>query len=203
MEFRCLRAATYFAHGGKVGKTPPGTAPMSTTVLIVAFPRTPFYGGPIRRAFRLSQRRGWFSRLVSLLLPLPLRVRSPLGVSSIGGKRAFLGGGAQVWLRETRAATWGRPYGQIGTFWGRQMRTPAPTAHPKTLLLFRRADVLIGRFRAAQCAAPTAENGSGALAHQRQARLWSRTRCNFPQSQAPVGRWEFRLLLRFCAPELF
>ena len=69
---------------------------MSTTVLIVAFPRTPFYGGPIRRAFRLSQRRGWFSRLVSLLLPLPLRVRSPLGVSSIGGKRAFLGGGAQV-----------------------------------------------------------------------------------------------------------
>ena len=45
MEFRCLRAATYFSHGGKVGKTPPGTAPMSTTVLIVAFPRTPFYGG--------------------------------------------------------------------------------------------------------------------------------------------------------------
>ena len=24
--FRRLRAATYFAHGGKVGKTPPGTA---------------------------------------------------------------------------------------------------------------------------------------------------------------------------------
>ena len=107
--------------------------------LHAAYPWTPFYGGPIRRVFRLSQRRGWFSRLVSLLLPLPLRVRSPLGVSSIGGKRAFWGGGAQVWLRETRAATWGRPYGQIGTFWGGQMRTPAPTAHPKTLLLFRRA----------------------------------------------------------------
>ena len=26
--FRRLRAATYFAHGGKVGKTPPGTHPM-------------------------------------------------------------------------------------------------------------------------------------------------------------------------------
>ena len=108
-------------------------------MLIVAFPRTPFYGGPIRRAFRLSQRRGWFSRLVSLLLPLPLRVRSPLGVSSIGGKRAFWGGGAQVRLRETRAATWGRPYGQIGTFRGGRVRIPAPTAHPKTLLLFCRA----------------------------------------------------------------
>ena len=36
--FRRLRAATYFAHGGKVGKTPPGTAPMSTAVLIVAHP---------------------------------------------------------------------------------------------------------------------------------------------------------------------
>ena len=40
-EFRRLRAATYFAHGGKVGKTPPGTAPDEHFVLIVAFPRTP------------------------------------------------------------------------------------------------------------------------------------------------------------------
>ena len=43
-EFRRLRAATYFAHGGKVGKTPPGTAPDEHFVLIVAFPRTPFTG---------------------------------------------------------------------------------------------------------------------------------------------------------------
>ena len=55
--FRRLRAATYFAHGGKVGKTPPGTAPDEHFVLIVAFPRTPIYGGypldvvrPFRRA---------------------------------------------------------------------------------------------------------------------------------------------------------
>ena len=37
---RRLRAATYFAHGGKVG-----TAPNEHFVLIVAFPRTPIYGG--------------------------------------------------------------------------------------------------------------------------------------------------------------
>ena len=43
-KFRRLRAATYFAHGGKVGKTPPGTAPDEHFVLIVAFPRTPFTG---------------------------------------------------------------------------------------------------------------------------------------------------------------
>ena len=36
--FRRLRAATYFAHGGKVGKTPPGTAPDEHFVLIVAHP---------------------------------------------------------------------------------------------------------------------------------------------------------------------
>ena len=41
----CPGAATYFANGGKVGKTPPGTAPDEHFVLIVAFPRTPVYGG--------------------------------------------------------------------------------------------------------------------------------------------------------------
>ena len=41
-EFRRLRAASDFAHGGKVTKTPPGTAPDEHFVLIVAFPRTPF-----------------------------------------------------------------------------------------------------------------------------------------------------------------
>ena len=55
--FRRLRAATYFAHGGKVGKTPPGTAPDEHFVLIVAFPRTPFYGGR-QLGNRGSQRKG-------------------------------------------------------------------------------------------------------------------------------------------------
>ena len=43
--FRRLRAASDFARGGKVTKTPPGTAPDEHFVLIVAFPRTPIYGG--------------------------------------------------------------------------------------------------------------------------------------------------------------
>ena len=50
-EFRRLRAASDFAHGGKVTKTPPGTAPDEHFVLIVAFPRTPIYGGyPLEQA---------------------------------------------------------------------------------------------------------------------------------------------------------
>ena len=48
--FRRLRAATYFAHGGKVGKTPPGTRPMdygSASLRLGPedrFPRTPLRG---------------------------------------------------------------------------------------------------------------------------------------------------------------
>ena len=43
-RFRRLRAASDFARGGKVTKTPPGTAPDEYFVLIVAFPRTPLRG---------------------------------------------------------------------------------------------------------------------------------------------------------------
>ncbi len=43
--FRRLRAATYFAHGGKVGKTPPGTAQDGHFVSIFALPPDPRYGG--------------------------------------------------------------------------------------------------------------------------------------------------------------
>ena len=42
--FRRLRAASYFARGGKVTKTPPGTAQDERSALIFAFPRTPFTG---------------------------------------------------------------------------------------------------------------------------------------------------------------
>ena len=50
-EFRRLRAASDFARGGKVTKTPPGTAPDEHFVLIVAFPRTPIYGSyPLEQA---------------------------------------------------------------------------------------------------------------------------------------------------------
>ena len=50
--FRRLRAATYFAHGGKVGKTPPGTAQDERFALIFAFPRTPLRG---TRIYWISQ----------------------------------------------------------------------------------------------------------------------------------------------------
>ena len=42
--FPRLRAASYFARGGKVTKTPPGTAQDERFALIFAFPRTPFTG---------------------------------------------------------------------------------------------------------------------------------------------------------------
>ena len=42
--FRRLRAASYFARGGKVTKTPPGTAQDERLALIFALPRTPFTG---------------------------------------------------------------------------------------------------------------------------------------------------------------
>ena len=42
--FRRLRAATFFFHGEKEGKTPPGTAQDERFALIFAFPRTPLRG---------------------------------------------------------------------------------------------------------------------------------------------------------------
>ena len=36
--------------------------------------------------------------------------------------------------------------------------------------------------------APTAKNGSGTLVRKRQAQKRNRSNCNFPHSQAPVGR---------------
>ena len=55
--FRRLRAATYFAHGGKVGKTPRGTAPDEHSVLIVAFPRTPLRGLPLGMGGKFPARK--------------------------------------------------------------------------------------------------------------------------------------------------
>ena len=63
-EFRRLRAATYFAHGGKVDLLCPwrqsrqnatGDGSDEHFVLIVAFPRTPFYEG--RQLGGLGSRR--------------------------------------------------------------------------------------------------------------------------------------------------
>ena len=54
--FRRLRAATYFAHGGKVGKTPPGTRPMDYGSAMLrlghrtAFPGPRYGGYPLKWA---------------------------------------------------------------------------------------------------------------------------------------------------------
>ena len=50
----------------------------------------------------------------------------------------------------------------------------------------------VWKCRAARCAAPMAENGPGTLARQSQAQSWNCNSCNFPHSQAPVGRRKFR-----------
>ena len=55
--FRRLRAASYFARGGKVTKTPPGTAPDEHFVLIVAFPRTPLRGLSLRSGKKFPARK--------------------------------------------------------------------------------------------------------------------------------------------------
>ena len=56
-EFRRLRAASSFAHGGKGTKTPPGTAPDEHFVLIVAFPRTPLRGLPLEVGGKFPARK--------------------------------------------------------------------------------------------------------------------------------------------------
>ena len=84
-EFRRLRAASYFAHGGTVTNTPPGTAPDEHFVLIVAFPRTPLRGLPLGA----GGKRGRFLRRVREG-ELPSRVKEAgLGHASV---RRFAGG---------------------------------------------------------------------------------------------------------------
>ena len=51
--------------------------------------------------------------------------------------------------------------------------------------------------------APTASSELVLLARQSQAQVWSRTCPKFLQTQGPVARREFRVSLRFCAPEIF
>ena len=77
---------------------------------------------------------------------------------------------------------------------GGRVRTPAPTEYPEMRLSLRRGRSQTGPacLRAAQCAAPTAKNGPGALVRQTQAQMWNRTGLNFPHSQAPVGRQELK-----------
>ena len=83
---------------------------------------------------------------------------------------------------------------------GGRPSVPSPQ-NTGTIRSFRRGRSQTGP-RAAK-GRPTAENRPGALVRQRQARLWNRTNSNFPKTQGPVARREFRHSLRFCAPEMF
>ena len=77
-----------------------------------------------------------------------------------------------------RAATWGRPYGQIGTFRGGRL-IAAPTPVSDALLSLRRGRSQIGPR--AHTVRPYGGNAPGALVRQSQARLWNRTGLNFPR----------------------
>ena len=56
-EFRRLRAATYFAHGGKVGKTPPGFAQDGSSAPIFAHPGPRLRGLPLEHRAALPARK--------------------------------------------------------------------------------------------------------------------------------------------------
>ena len=49
--------ASYFAHGGKVTKTPPGTAQDKRSALIFTFPRTPLRGLPLEPGKKFPARK--------------------------------------------------------------------------------------------------------------------------------------------------
>ena len=56
-EFRRLRAATYFAHDGKVGKTPPGFAQDGSSAPIFAHPGPRLRGLPLEHRAALPARK--------------------------------------------------------------------------------------------------------------------------------------------------
>ena len=105
---------------------------------------------------------------------------------------------------------------------GGQVRAPAPAADAETVRSSRRARCPhravprrhsvppLRRYRngprptrGRTLCAPTASSELVLLARQSQAQVWSRTCPKFLQTQGPVARREFRLPLRFCAPEGF
>ena len=70
--------------------------------------------------------------MVSLLLPLPLSFREPLGVSSISRERAFCVGGAQVRLKASAGGSGTRPYEIQGTLRSFRRGRPAGGLWPRT-----------------------------------------------------------------------
>ena len=161
-----------------------GQAQMSALRSYSPAPWTPILRGPpIRLAGLSSQRRGWTS----------------IGLLSITAAAKFpvTFGRCSYWLEARLLRGLGSSAAQRI---GRRPSVP-PLQNTGTIRSFRRGRSQIGPQAAK--GRPTAENRPGALVRQRQARLWNRTNSNFPKTQGPVARREFRHSLRFCAPEMF
>ena len=142
------RAATYFAHGGKVGKTPPGTRPMGYGCAdapprpIGRFPRTPLRWEPIRQAWAVNAKA---------------RVAQPIGFRSMTAAAELsitFGGCSDRWkarLCGWRGSSWAQGAG------GRMIS--APTKCGESFRPFVGADDL-GGPRAAQVCRPYGFNGT-------------------------------------------
>ena len=117
-----------------------------------------------------------------------------MGISSIGGKRAFVAGGAQVRLRASAGGSGTRPYEIQGTLRSFRRGRPAGGLWPRTSsVTLRVTPSPKGEgFRATARVALTPGNGPGALVRQSQARLWNRIRPKFLQTQGPVARIEWQ-----------
>ena len=117
-----------------------------------------------------------------------------MGISSIGGKRAFVAGGAQVRLKASAGGSGTRPYEIQGTLRSFRRGRPAGGLWPRTssVTLCVTPSPKGEGFRATARVALTPGNGPGALVRQSQARLWNRIRPKFLHTQGPVARREFR-----------
>ena len=149
--FRRLRAASYFAHGGKVTKTPPGTAPDEHFVLIVAFPRTPIYGGyPLGWAESFRRAKSEWRSAVS---PGPLgpgfaKIRTgavPLPRLPLPNQRSR----CEFWRAHAMRPYWFRT---VGAAISRPKAFPFGGRCPRR---GRMRCAAKGRLRAGQCPAPT------------------------------------------------
>ena len=97
----------------------------------------------------------------------------------------------------------GEPLGAPADPWKPGGPVCRPYMYPEAIPFYRRGRTLAGpHTRRVQEAAPYSPAPT-APARPSQARKWNRSSRNFPHSQGPVARREFRARLRFCAPEIF
>ena len=165
--FRRLRAAGYFAHGGKVTKTPPGTAQDGHFVSIFAFPRTPLRGTRTCQVLQYFRRAKfeWLSAIPSGP-PGPgfAKIAAgavPLSRLALPSKRSW------CWIRRRGgcphppAVLGNRPLSSVGAAISRPQAFPL--AGGRCRAYARRMRVGFGMAepsrRAGQCPAPTKKKG--------------------------------------------